>query len=67
MQAIKLKDVKQGEYFTRKPIDEPKESQVFIRRHYIREDKKYFCERFCDMCDGIELKGNTTVYTDFYF
>ena len=67
MQGIKLKDVKQGEYFTRKPILEPKERQVFIRRHYVREDKKYFCERFCDMCDGIELKGDTIVYTDFIF
>ena len=67
MQAIKLKDLKQGEYFTRKPIEEPQERQVFIRRYYERTAKKYLCERFSNMNDGIFLKGETTVYIDFYF
>ena len=67
MIAKKLKDLKQGEWFTRKPIEEPKESQVFIRRDYIRSDKKYSCERFSDMNSEIFLKGSTTVYTDFIF
>ena len=67
MIAKKLKDLKQGEWFTRKPIEEPKESQVFIRRDYIRSDKKYSCERFSDMNSEIFLKGSTIVYTDFIF
>lgn len=67
MIAIKLKDLKQGEWFTRKPIEEPTEKQVFIRRDYVRQDKKYICERFNDMNSYILLKGDTTVYTDFIF
>ena len=67
MQGKKLKDLKQGEWFTRKPILEPNEKQVFIREHYVREDKKYFCERWACLGDGIELKGETIVYTDFIF
>ena len=63
----KLKDLKQGEFFTRKPIEEPKESQVFIKDFYVREDKKYFCTRWNNASDGIELKGDTKVYVDFYF
>lgn len=67
VKAVKLKDLKKGEWFTRKPIEEPKESQVFIRDFYCREDKKYFCQRWSDMSDGILLKGETVVYTEFYF
>ena len=67
MKSIKLKDLKQGEWFTRKPIEEPTEKQVFIRRDYIRVDKKYICERFNNMNSYILLKGDTIVYTDFIF
>lgn len=67
MTAKLLKDIKAGEYFTRKPIEEPNEKQVFIKRDYVRSDKKYTCERFSDMNDYIQLKGNTTVYIDFTF
>ena len=67
MISKKLKDLKQGEWFTRKPLEEPTEKQVFIRRDYIREDKKYICERFNDMNSYILLKGDTIVYTDFIF
>lgn len=67
MKAITLKELKAGEWFTRKPIEEPKESQVFIRRDYCRQDKKYSCERFSDMNSEIFLKGSTVVYTDFIF
>lgn len=67
MKAVKLKELKQGEWFTRKPNEYPTEKQVFIREHYIREDKKYCCTRWCDIGDCIELKGDTIVYIDFTF
>lgn len=67
MEAKKLKDLKQGEWFTRKPIEYPTEKQVFIRDFYERSGKKYFCQRWTNFCDGIFLKGDTIVYTDFYF
>lgn len=37
---MKLKDIKKGEYFTLKPIAEPKESQVYIKEEYDRSEKK---------------------------
>lgn len=67
MQGIKLKDVKQGEYFTRKPLECPKESQVYVRNHYAREIKKYSASHFCDVNAEIFLKGDTIVYIDFIF
>ena len=62
-----LKEVKKGDFFTRKPIDEPTEKQVFIRGDYDRESKKYECTRFDDINRVIYLKGTTEVYTDFTF
>lgn len=67
MKAIKLKDLKPNEMFTRKPIETPNEKQVFFKRDYIRSDKKYICERFSNMSDYITLKPDTTVYIDFTF
>lgn len=67
MESIKLKNLKKGEYFTRKPIEEPKESQVFIKGEYDRSEKKYDCDRFSDISSMIQLKADTIVYTDFTF
>lgn len=36
----KIKELKIGEYFTIKPTENPKESQVYIRGEYDRADKK---------------------------
>ena len=38
---MKLKELKQGDWFTLKPIEAPKESQVYIRGEYDRTEKKY--------------------------
>lgn len=67
MEGIKLKNLKRGEFFTRKPIECPKESQVFIKAEYDRSEKRYFCKRWNDICDGIMLKGETIVYVGFTF
>lgn len=67
MKEVLLKELKKGEFFTRKPIEEPNEKQVFIKDFYIPSDKKYFCTRWNNISDGIELKGTTKVYIDFYF
>ena len=63
----KLKNVKQGEYFTLKPVDHPRESQVYIRGEYDRYEGKYECIKFSDMCSTRLLKGDREVYTDFIF
>lgn len=62
-----VRELKKGEYFTLKPIAEPKESQVFIRGDYCREEKKFDCTKFSDFCSSRMLKGDTLVYTDFIF
>lgn len=62
-----LKDVKNGQFFTRKLIDAPKESQVWVRGPYDRSQKKYECTNWADTSRTIYLKGSTDVYTDFIF
>lgn len=64
---MKLKDLKRGDYFTKKDISEPTESQVFIRGEYCREDKKYIVYRFSDVNDFQLMKGDKEVFTDFCF
>lgn len=62
-----VKQLKQGEWFTRKPIAEPKESQVYIREEYDRSTCKYICTKWDDISKSILLKGTTEIYTDFIF
>ena len=62
-----LKDVKNGQFFTRKPIDAPKESQVWVRDNYDRILKKDECTNWADIGHTVYLKGDTKVYTDFIF
>jgi hypothetical protein len=64
---MKLKDLKKGEYFTLKPIEEPKENQVYIRGEYDRTEKKFECGKFSDINYTRYLSGKTEVYTDFTF
>lgn len=64
---MKLKDVKRGEFFTRKFVEEPKESQVWIRGEYCRDLKKYECQNFNDANRFIYIRGDKEVYTEFTF
>lgn len=64
---MKLKDLKIGEYFTLKPIEEPTESQVYIRGEYDRTERKYDCGKFSDISFSRLLKGDREVYTEFTF
>lgn len=62
-----IKELKKGDFFTLKPIANPKESQVYIRDEYDRTDKKYLAVKFNDFCACRSLKPDTIVYTDFIF
>lgn len=64
---MKLKDLKPGDYFTKKPIAEPKEHQVWIRQAYDRSTKKYEIVRWDDICDTQLMDGNREVFVDFTF
>lgn len=62
-----IKELKKGEYFTRKPIENPKDNQVWVRGDYDRSVKAYECICFADVAYTLFLKGNAQVYTDFTF
>ena len=64
---MKLKELKPGAFFTRKPVDAPTEKQVYVRGAYDRAQKKYECTSWADTSRCIYLKGETEVYTDFIF
>lgn len=67
MTSAKLKDIRPGTWFTRKPNEYPTERQVLIRGNYDRESKRYSCQHWDDVCREIMLKGETVVYVDFTF
>lgn len=62
-----IRDIKKGEYFTKKQIEEPTESQVWVKGDYCREAKKYFIHRFSDVNDSQLYDAKKPIYTDFYF
>lgn len=62
-----IKQLKKGDFFTRRPIQNPSEHQVFIRGDFDRSSKKYECCRFDDSSDVILLSGSKEVFTDFIF
>lgn len=64
---MKIKELKKGEFFTLKPIDNPKETQVYIRGDYDREAHKYSCSKFSDISFSRLFDGSKEVYTDFTF
>ena len=64
---MKVKELRKGDFFTKKPLADPKESQVWIRGEYDRSAKKYECQRFDDASEFCYLPGDKDVYIDFTF
>ena len=64
---MKLKDLKHGDYFTLKQIDEPKETQVYVRLAYDWVQKKYGCCKFTGTNITRYYPSDKEVYTDFIF
>ena len=64
---VRIKDLKQGEFFTLKPIAEPKENQVWVRGEYDRSTKTYEAYNFSDVNRYRNFKGTKEVYTEFVF
>lgn len=64
---MKIAELHQGDFFTKKPIEDPKESQVWIRGAYDRSQKKYECQNFADANRFCFLKRDAEVYTDLVF
>lgn len=62
-----IKQLKQGEYFTLREVEFPKESQVWIRDEYDLSDKTYLCYNFADTSKYKYLKGDKQVYDTEHF
>lgn len=67
MKEVSLKSLKQGDFFTLKPIEEAKESQVYVRQHYDHGSRTYSACRYGDISKERFFKGNRKVYVDFIF
>lgn len=67
MEKKKISELKKGEWFTLKPIDEPNEMQVYIRGDYDRQSKTYGANKYGDYNYERFFKGSKEVYTDFIF
>ena len=67
MKPVRLKDLKQGDFFTLKPVEYPTEARVYIRDVWDRSAKKYAVGKFSDANDWRLMKGDKIVYTDFIF
>ena len=64
---MKLKYLKAGDWFTKKPIAEPSSSQVWIKQAYDRSAKKYEIVRWDDVNDSQLMSGDKEVFTEFVF
>lgn len=64
---MKVKQLKEGELFTKKQIADPSDDQVWIRGNYIRTEKKYECINFDDANRYCYLPADKEVFTDFIF
>lgn len=67
MEKKMIKELKKGDFFTRKPVENPAENQVWIRGEYDRSAKAYEATRFDDINHSVLLGRATGVYTDFTF
>lgn len=67
MKATAIKDLKKGDFFTKRPIEEPREDQVWVRGDYDRSSRRYECCRFDDVNTACFLIGGRQVFTGFTF
>lgn len=62
-----IRELKEGDFFTFRPHENPKERQVYVRSDYDRSGKKFAYFPYSDMMDEHFAKGSRVVFTDFYF
>lgn len=62
-----VKELKRGDYFTLKPLEQPRDSQVYVRGDYDRTTRKYCACKFDDISAERLLNGDREIYTDFIF
>lgn len=57
-----IKDLKKGEYFTIKEIEEPTDSQIWVRNHYDRATKTYSASNYADINRERFFKASKQVF-----
>lgn len=62
-----VKELKKGDFFTKKNVSCPTENQVFVRGDYDRSARRYECYRFSDINDTQLLRGDKVVFCEFEF
>lgn len=67
MEKKLIKDLKKGEYFILNPVEEPQESQVWVRGEYIPQTKAYSTHKWSNTNHEVLRKGNKEVYIGFTF
>lgn len=68
METKKLKDLKNGEFFTLKDYgDNPDEKKVYVRGNFERSEKKYSVTKFSDAFAERFLSGEKVVFVGFTF
>ena len=66
-QTVKLRELRQGNYFTLKEIQYPTMSQVWVKDYYDRSERQFWCHRYDDVNEGRFVSGDRIVYVDFIF
>lgn len=64
---VKIKTLKKEDLFTLKPIENPKESQVWSFQGYDPSDRTYWAIRWDNISISREFNGDKDVYTEFNF
>lgn len=62
-----VKELKKSDFFTKKPIAEPKEGQVWVRGEYDRSARRYEVYKWADVNYSQYLRGDQVVFCDFCF
>ncbi len=62
-----VKELKKGDFFTKKPLTSPKDSQVWVKDEYCHVSKKWACYNFSDVNKYCYIPGDKLIYTDFIF
>lgn len=62
-----IKELKKGDFFTVKSIENPTENQVWVRGDYDKSERKYECYKWADVNATRFFKGDKEVFVDFTF
>lgn len=64
MEQTTVRKCKPGEYVKLVPSEK---APVWVRTDYDRSSKTYWLKKFDDVCAGLAVKGDRTVYVGFTF